>query len=316
MRIRATAAALTVSGALALTAFAVPAQADSGWDGAANGAQKSLAEIAKKHAPSAAPKAGARALASDPGDAYKLNVKFSGLKVNNGKPIVVGTTNKVTVPVTYNVSFGSDPGIFADDFGLGIELHWESSTDGNYLDTNGPTCQVSTSTATCKDTLTVTPKVDLFNSDAGAKWKAMGFAVAANGEDLSQDVDDIDWTKVGIATQDGLASKIALQRYAKLSTNATPEPIKKGKTLTVKGALTRANWDTSKYAGYTVQKVTLQYRKKTSSTYTTLKTVTSDSKGNLSTTVKASADGYFRYKFAGTSTTPAVTSTSDFVDVR
>ncbi|CAM5717141.1 Calcium-binding protein OS=Streptomyces alboniger OX=132473 GN=CP975_15560 PE=4 SV=1 [Streptomyces alboniger] len=42
----------------------------------------------------------------------------------------------------------------------------------------------------------------------------------------------------------------------------------------------------------------------------------SDSKGNLSTTVKASADGYFRYVFAGTSTTPAVTSTSDFVDVQ
>ncbi|MYW67987.1 hypothetical protein GTY65_28505 [Streptomyces sp. SID8379] len=316
MRIRATAAAVTVSGALALTAFAVPAaQADSGWDGAGL-AQKSLVELARQHAPSAAPKATARALAPDPSDAYALDVSFSGVKVNKGKPIVVGTTNKVTVPVTYNVAFGSDPGIFAADFVLGVDLYWNSSTDGNYLATNGPTCTVYTSTATCTDTLTVTPKDELYNSDAGAKWTAEGVAIAPNGEDLNGDVDDVDWNKVGIAVQDGVATKVALQRYARLSTNASPEPITKGKTLTVTGALTRANWDTSKYAGYTVQKVTLQYRKKSSSTYTTLKTVTSDSKGNLKTTVKASADGYFRYKFAGTSTTPAVTSTSDFVDVK
>ncbi|MFD8573443.1 hypothetical protein [Streptomyces sp. NPDC059639] len=316
MRIRATAAAVTVSGALALTAIAIPAaQADNGWQGTGV-AQKSLVDIAKKHAPSAAPKTGARALASDPDDAYKLNLKFSSVKVNSGKPIVVGTTNKVTVPVTYNVSFGSDAGIFADDFLIGVGLYWinSSQTDGNYLGTNGPTCQVSATSATCKDTLTVTPKDELYNSDAGAKWTAEGIAIAPNGQDI--DSDNADWSKVGMVTQDGVAKKVALQRYARLSTNATPEPIKKGKTLTVKGALTRANWDTAKYAGYTKQKVTLQFRKKTSSTYSTLKTVTSDSKGNLSTTVKASADGYFRYKFAGTSTTPAVTSTSDFVDVR
>ncbi|MER5951466.1 hypothetical protein ABT127_36070 [Streptomyces sp. NPDC001904] len=314
MRIRATAAAVTVSGALALTAFAVPAaQADNGWQGTGV-AQKSLVDLVKDHASSAAPKAKARALAAD--EPYALNLKFSGVKINNGKPIVAGTTNKVTVPVTYNVSFGSDPGIFADDFIIGIGLYWSnaSETDGNYLGTNGSTCQVSASSATCKDTVTITPKLDLYNSDAGAKWTAEGVAIAPNGEDI--DSDDADLSKVGFVSQDGVAKKVALQRYAKLSTNATPEPIKKGKTLTVKGALTRANWDTAKYAGYTQQKVTLQYRKKTSSTYTTLKTVTSDSKGNLSTTVKASADGYFRYKFAGTSTTPAVTSTSDFVDVR
>lgn len=43
---------------------------------------------------------------------------------------------------------------------------------------------------------------------------------------------------------------------------------------------------------------------------------TTDSKGNLRTTTKATADGYFRYSFAGTPTTPAVTSTADYVDVQ
>ncbi|WP_186785442.1 hypothetical protein [Streptomyces misionensis] len=39
-------------------------------------------------------------------------------------------------------------------------------------------------------------------------------------------------------------------------------------------------------------------------------------KGNLRTTTKATADGSFRYSFAGTSTTPAVASAADHVDVR
>ncbi|SED74109.1 hypothetical protein SAMN05428945_5356 [Streptomyces sp. 2224.1] len=63
----------------------------------------------------------------------------------------------------------------------------------------------------------------------------------------------------------------------------------------------------------------LQFKTKGTSTYKTLKTlktVTTDSEGNLRTTPKATADGCFRYSFAGTSTTPAVASTADYVDVK
>lgn len=94
--------------------------------------------------------------------------------------------------------------------------------------------------------------------------------------------------------------------------------MKKNKTITVTGALTRADWETHKYAGYTRQPVKLQFRKKGTSTYKTLKTlktVTTDSRGKLRTTAKATADGYFRCSFAGTSTTPAVASAADYVDV-
>ncbi len=91
--------------------------------------------------------------------------------------------------------------------------------------------------------------------------------------------------------------------------------MKKNKTITITGALTRANWETYKYGGYTKQPVKLQYKKKGTSTYTTLKTVTTDSKGVPKTTTNATADGYFRYSFAGTSTTPAVTFAADYVDV-
>ena len=47
-----------------------------------------------------------------------------------------------------------------------------------------------------------------------------------------------------------------------------------------------------------------------------MKTIKTNSTGDLKTTVKASVDGYFRYSFAGTSTTPAVNAAGDFVDVK
>ncbi len=45
-------------------------------------------------------------------------------------------------------------------------------------------------------------------------------------------------------------------------------------------------------------------------------TVHTSSTGDLKTTVAASEDGYWRWNFAGTSTTPAVKATGDFVDVQ
>ncbi|WP_420034901.1 DUF5707 domain-containing protein [Streptomyces sp. cg28] len=296
MRIRATAAALTVSGALALTAFAVPAQADSGWDGAAAGAQAKAA-LKAGHATSFAARS-----AADYDEQYG-DTAISNIVVNGGKDVVLGISAKAKFKVTFTAT--DDSGI-NNKLGAAIVYHGSDLDSSNIgalpdedIDGTDTTCKtVNATTSTCTLNFTVDP-LWLYNTDAGS-WKVW---VGAQGKD-------------GDFTARDKAKSYSTKRYAKLSTNATPEPITKGKTLTVKGALTRANWDTSKYAGYTVQKVTLQYRKKTSSTYTTLKTVTSDSKGNLSTTVKASADGYFRYKFAGTSTTPAVTSTSDFVDVR
>ncbi|GHD57221.1 hypothetical protein GCM10010317_044640 [Streptomyces mirabilis] len=49
---------------------------------------------------------------------------------------------------------------------------------------------------------------------------------------------------------------------------------------------------------------------------TTVKTIKTTSGGALKATVKASVDGTYRYAFAGTSTTPAVNATGDYIDVR
>ncbi|MET8942378.1 hypothetical protein ABZX30_01980 [Streptomyces sp. NPDC004542] len=289
MRIRATVAA--ASGALALSAFAVPtAHADAS-------SYRAEAAAAVSHAAS-----GKTAFTAT--TAADLDVTFSNFKV--AKAIKVGTTNHVATTVTYTLTHGADVDITSEDFANGPFLYKGSSdAPDNVLFGDDPaTCTAtSATTADCKGNIDIYPGPDdeeLWNSDAGT-WH--GGALALN------------YTTEDTAAQFGLGTTL-VQRYSKLTVNASPEPVKKGKTITVTGKLTRANWEDHKYHGYTNQSVTLQFRKKGSSTYTTLKTVKTDSTGSLKTTTTASADGYFRYSFAGTSTTPAVNAAGDYVDVQ
>ncbi|MFE4703322.1 hypothetical protein ACFRIC_40300 [Streptomyces sp. NPDC056738] len=309
MRIRATVAA--VSGALALSSLAVPgAQADG-----SAGRRADIATVRE----AVHPASGKTAFTGSTGDAeepYKLDLTFSNVKVNNGKPIVVGTTHWVSVPVTFSVKHAASVDITADDFLLDLELYhgdFYETVDYLYGD-DAPSCTVTSSTAaTCKATIDVYPQYgDLRNDEAGT-WRAAGVAIALKGIDPVDK--NADWSKVGYTDQGALATT-KLQRYSKLTANAAPEPVTKGTPVTVTGLLSRANWDTGTYTGYTAQPVQLQFRKKTSNTYTTLKTGTSYSKGLLKTTTTATVDGYFRYSFAGTSTTPAVNAAGDYVDVK
>ncbi|MFJ9816766.1 DUF5707 domain-containing protein [Streptomyces sp. NPDC101151] len=260
MRIRATVAA--VSGALALSAVAVPAA----------------------HAATTAP-----------------DVTFSNMKVNSGKAITLGATSTVKVKATYTVTHPSS--VSTSNILTGPVLYRGTSAkdaDTQVISDDPGTCsKVSSTTLNCSATVTL-PAAELYNSDAGT-WKTGALAVDTKS-------DATKW-------QNDLGT-IPVRRAAKLSTDATPEPVKKGKTLTVTGSLTRANWESGKYAGFAGQPVRLQFRKAGSTAYTTVKTITSSSTGALKTTVTAGSDGYYRYSFAGTSTTSAVSATGDYVDVR
>ena len=278
MRIRATVAAL--SGALALSALAVPA-----------------------------------AQAADSGTPYTLDVSFSDFKI--AKAIKVGVTSEVSTKVTYTLTHGSDVDITAKDFYTEPFLYrgvfGDDDTPQLFGDDFATCTAISSTTATCTGTIDIYPADgDLTSAEAGS-WNAGADATAFNGQDPSSD--NLDLSKVGYKDQGNLATTL-VQRASKLTVNAGPEPVYKGKTVTVTGKLSRANWDDHKYHGYTKQPVKLQFRKAGTSTYTTLKTVYSDSYGNLKTTATAASDGYWRFSFAGTSTTPAVSATGDYVDVR
>ncbi|CAL9536533.1 hypothetical protein SUDANB145_04131 [Streptomyces sp. enrichment culture] len=213
--------------------------------------------------------------------------------VDGDNKVSVGTSAAKTIKVSVTAK---------DDSGIaGAETFSLSGPDYGFLTTGKPTCtKVSSTTSTCSASVKVDPKVDyLSNANAGT-WYVDAMI---NAKD-----DDFAWEEK--------AGSFKFQRASKLTANATPEPVKKGKTLTVTGKLSRANWETLKYAGYSGQSVKLQYRKKSSSAYTTVKTIKSSSTGTLKTTVKATADGYYRFAFAGTSTTPAVNATGDYVDVK
>ncbi|MEU1601116.1 hypothetical protein ABZ468_52645 [Streptomyces sp. NPDC005708] len=276
MRIRATVAA--VSGALAISALAVPA---------------------------------AQAV-TDSGTPYTLDASFSNVSI--AKAIKVGTTNEVSVSYSYTLMHGSTVNIAANDFYTDAFLY-----HGTYSDTapelygdNPATCTATSSTtATCKGSINIYPTdADPKIADAGS-WNVAAEAVAFNG----QDQQNPDMSKVGYKDQSGLGTTL-VQRYSKLTTTVSSTSVYKGKTFTASGKLSRANWDDNLYHGYTKQPVKLQFRKAGTTTYTTIKTVYTDSYGNLKTTATANYSGYWRYSFAGTSTTPAVSATGVYVGVK
>ncbi|WP_217546573.1 hypothetical protein [Streptomyces sp. GbtcB6] len=307
MRIRATVAA--VSGALALSALAMPAAHAAGGSSFGTDATKLFAA-----AHSTSGKTAFSATTADDDAPYAMDVTFSDVKI--AKAVTVGTTAHVATSVTYTLTHAADVDITAADFFSGAYIYKGSYDDpANFLIGDDPAkCTVtSATTASCKGNIDIYPgEGELFNSDAGL-WHAGALAIAYNGQDPTSS--DFDITKVGYADQGALGST-QVQRLSKLTVNASPEPVKKGKTITVTGALTRANWEDGKYHGYAGQSVRLQFRKKGTSTYTNVKGIKSSSTGTLKTTTKATVDGYYRFSFVGTSTTPAVNATGDYVDVK
>ncbi|MYX15598.1 calcium-binding protein [Streptomyces sp. SID8374] len=266
MRVSVTAAA-AVTGALTLSALAVPASQ------AAQTARPAERPVIKK------------------------------VVVNGGKPIVVGTKSRQKVAVSITAS---SPSGIADAYVFLWHGHIDEVDAVLGQDQPHGTCTVAPAdptTSTCTATITVDPRSGLGRNTLAGTWQAAGGAVAATGDRNDESVNET-------------AASVRLQRFSKLTVNAAPEPVKKGKTITVTGKLTRANWDTATYKGYAAQPVKLQFKKKGAKSYTTVKTVKTSSTGTLKTTVKASVDGHWRYSFAGTSTTPAVSATGDYVDVR
>ncbi|AZQ35576.1 hypothetical protein EJ357_20435 [Streptomyces cyaneochromogenes] len=309
MRIRATVAAVSaLSGALALSALAAPAAQAEEPAASVASYRAAVAKIRQAaQAESGSQRAGAR---------YDLDVTFSNFKI--AKAIKVGTTNHVATNVSYTLTHGADVDITADDFITDPIIYRGSHTspEARLLGNKPAKCTVtSATTANCKGTIDVYPGAaahELINSNAGT-WHAAAEATAFNGQDpAGENYDD---SKVGYKGQDGLGTTL-VQRHSKLTVDASPEPVKKNKTITITGKLSRANWEDNKYHGYVSQPVNLQFRKKNSDTYTTVKTIKTNATGNLKTTVKATEDGYFRYVFAGTTTTPAANATGDFVDVQ
>ncbi len=212
--------------------------------------------------------------------------------VNGDKNVAVG----VVGPVTFTVSITAtdDSGIKTADFYL------YGPAQGFLGPAGAVTCTAASATqSTCSASFTVDPRADLWDNDQAGTWYVAAQVDADDGGFLTSEK----------------AGSFLLRRYSKLTVNATPEPVAKGGTVTVSGALTRANWETRNYTGFTDQSVKLQFRT-TSGSYGDVKTVTSGTGGAVKTTTTASVDGCWRWYFAGTTTTPLVAAAGDCVDVQ
>ncbi|MGW7056594.1 hypothetical protein [Streptomyces sp. NPDC054887] len=239
--------------------------------------------------------------------AAESDISFSNVVFNNGKPIVVGISAEVEAPLTYTVKTSAT-----------LDSWWVNAYRGTYgsneynlagITTRWGCGQSSAGGYTfydCDETMSIDPDNmpggngnKLVNSDA-AEWKSVGTAIKKGG---------------GYDT-DLLSATVRLQRASRIqNANASPEPVAKGAPITVTGTVQRANWSLHRYDNYGGRLVKLQFKPAGSSAYTTVKSVTAGSTGHLKTTVTASQDGTWRWRYSGNTTTGASNSTGDYVDV-
>ncbi|MGW6208156.1 hypothetical protein ACWF9B_31515 [Streptomyces sp. NPDC055089] len=218
---------------------------------------------------------------------------------NNGKSVVVGIRGVVTFPVKLTIK---------DNSGVkGVGDLDASSRDRAYgapPETVGITCKkLSSTTSDCTATMRIDPAwlpgySGRDANDAAGDWCVYGI-VNANDKDY--------WI------YDTLAP-FTLKRAATLKVSATrPSLFGTSRQVKVTGALARADWEALKYRGYGGQSLKLQFRKAGAASYTTVRTVRTNSAGQVSTTVTAPGAGSWRWFYPGTSTTSQTASAGDTV---
>ncbi|WP_405917764.1 hypothetical protein [Streptomyces sp. NBC_00728] len=239
-------------------------------------------------------------VAAVPAGAAEGGVSFTRVAVNGGKPIVIGVKEEVEVPASFRMTtrlkydFGPTVLPYRGKLETGDRLYSSVITsDCEVVDKANGVCDF-------KEWLYVDPRsLDLGNEDAGT-WKTAA-RVFLPGD--AYDTDDVNLP-------------LQVKRATRVTVNASPEPVAAGKTITVTGQVTRANWDTHRYQGYAGRTLSLQFKAAGASSYTTVKKATSNSTGSLKTTVKAAGPGTWRWTYYGNSTSGAKSSTGDYVAVR
>ncbi|MEU6274179.1 hypothetical protein ABZ871_17490 [Streptomyces populi] len=247
--------------------------------------------------------------------AADTGVTLSDIVINNGKPIVVGTSKEVEPPISFNIALPSgystaDPFRYdAFPFLYRGSMRTAADTGENFIGPGGYTCyERDAKHARCEGSLYIDPhpSQDHVDSNSDATTWNVGVSLRLFKADGG----------LKAAERETRSTTVQLKRAAKATADASPEPVTKGRTITVTGKVTRANWSTKKYDAYSGRTVSLQFRAKGADTFKTVKKATTNSTGGLKATVTASVDGSYRWVYYGNSTTGAATSAADYVDVR
>ncbi|WP_328498900.1 hypothetical protein OHS59_43715 [Streptomyces sp. NBC_00414] len=234
-------------------------------------------------------------VAAVPAGAAEGGASFTRVQVNGGKPIVIGVSEEVAAPTSFRMATTHKwkwPAVYLYRGSTGDRL-WHAVETSDCVKVSSGVCDFD-------GAMYFDPSVwDMRNSEAGA-WKV---AAEVYFEDGGGDTDD-----------EGLT--VHVKRNSRLTVNASPEPVNQGSTVTVTGKVTRANWETRKYASYEGRLVSLQFKPTGATSYTTVKKVYANGSGGLRTTVKASKTGTWRWAYYGNTTTGPSTSAGDNVVVK
>ncbi|MFJ7087625.1 HtaA domain-containing protein [Streptomyces griseus] len=161
-----------------------------------------------------------------------------------------------------------------------------------------------------------------FRSKGGKTWSRTT-TVTTNSKGVASAsvtaVKDGTWRARYAGTADRAAAVSSLDsvdvklRTAVSGFNASPEPVRKGRTITVKGTLRSLDGTWKNTSG---QSVSILFKADGSSKWSKLATVKTNSKGVFSKGFTAKKDGTWKAQFTATSARLGTTSSGDRVDVR
>lgn len=222
------------------------------------------------------------------------DIRVTKAVTNNGKSVIVGISKTVTFPIKLTIKDNS--GVKRLEH---IDASSTGSTAGGPVEWIGTSCKkLSRTTSECTATMSINPHSFPWYSDTNAnvtagEWAAWG-NVQANDGDY--------WLFDRVAP-------FKFKRAATLTAVATrPNPFSHSKQVKVTGTLARADWEALKYRGYSGQSLKLQFRKTGAASYTTVKTVRTNSAGKVAATVDATSSGSWRWFYQGTAATMQVAS--------
>ncbi|MFJ2817101.1 hypothetical protein [Streptomyces sp. NPDC087294] len=247
------------------------------------------------------------AFTAPPAEAASTGIKVWNMAMTDkGKSIIVGTTADVMPEFTYNVRWPSGSKWSERDawpyLYHGTTAAKAFTSGDNYV----PSMVTYYDDGTCDGAMFIQPRQALRSNSDATTWKiAIMTRIWEKGGGHPKSTE----YQTGFGT-------VRVKRAAKVTVNASPEPVVKGKKLTVTGRITRADWVKHAYTGFAGGSARLQFRKAGTSTYTNVRTVKASSTGALKTTVTAAGDGYWRWTFGETDTTGGATAAGDYVDVK
>lgn len=225
---------------------------------------------------------------------------FVNIDVNHDRDYTVGVEAAKKRVFSVSATVSDPSGVKSMSFELWHGAEDRAKADG-VMSGSAQCHKINELTSYCEALVTADPNVNLRSNALAGLWYMAPVAVDGAGN----------------VTRGEGAYFARIKRQTYLSqTVVTPDPVKKGTNITVKARMTVAGWEQKKNVPLIGHQVLLQYRKGTSGPFVTLKKLKTDRNGWATSTVKATADGAYRYDFATTSLTQPTTGAADYVDVK